>query len=182
MTTDPTARTLVCSEFTALSLDDMERRGLPYVDGSTFVDSFLHAYLSVGTFSRLALVDRGNAGLARRARALGQRCWVVAALEPAVKMSSELRRRCMHGFEALFVVSESRADELTTFMRGQYELAGRSVVGSGEPHDALVAAWNRSELERCLEALGIQRQEGVWLFAHDADPAYLIEAEDARRD
>ena len=162
-------------EIGALSFRQAEEKGDPYVDASDYVAQVLEHFLRDGTFSRLARL-KTTTGLFAFARSHPDApCRVVVSRQDALRSKEDLQRACMKGLEALFVLSQATPLVLEYCLKAQYRITHRTTLGSGEPGDVLVQFSDPHRVAMCLDLLEVKRGECVAVFAHDADPLYLIE-------
>ena len=84
----------------------------------------------------------------------------------------------MKGLDAILVLNQPRLVVMEFCVRAQYRVTNRTTLGSGEPGDLLVQFSYPQRVMTCLDIVELKRGECAAVFAHDADPLYLIEAAD----
>ena len=77
----------------------------------------------------------------------------------------------MKGWQLFFVLNK-RLQQMTEFLAAaQYRVVRKSELGSGNPGDILSKP---SLVTECLQSLQVDSHQTIVLFAHDADPVFLI--------
>lgn len=80
----------------------------------------------------------------------------------------------LSGFR-LIVGVKSRLDDLVAFFTGLgYRLEGRGVYGSSDQHDLTSAVWNKAALREGVQLASRLCHSPICVFAHDADPVYIL--------
>jgi len=99
---------------------------------------------------------------------------IISNIEEAVNALDDLEDTSNRGFE-LVMASSSSIAEMEGFWKQQgYRVEGSSPLGSGRKHDLLSAAWNKESIERMIYVATRMRAKLLCVFAHDADPLYLL--------
>ena len=159
-------------EIGALDYMEAQRAGGSYLGAAAYVSRFLEFFLNEGSFSRLAWIDESGGFWRTIVGGPKNTCRIVASFDEAIRDKSKLQRASLKGWQVLFVVSKQGsvvADFLTT---AEYRITGHSQLGSGQSGDPLGFF---SELGRgCLSSLSLTNRESIVVFAHDADPVYVI--------
>lgn len=106
---------------------------------------------------------------------------------PQATISSEEFRARRPTFETaamsgsrLVVGVRARSDILVAFFLGLgYHVEGTGLYASGDPHDPIGANWQAEDLMQCIDVATALGQSTLCIFAHDADPVYILYREDS---
>jgi len=115
----------------------------------------------------------------RNPRKSGRHVWpqATAMLSTAIDHRALLQESGNSGFELIVGTNSDCDTAIRVFGNLGYKEAGRSICGSHEKHDPLAAAWNKDDLTSAIQ-IAVRLSSGVLcLFAHDADPVYLLIAQ-----
>lgn len=159
------------SQLTSTAFDAV---GVPYHDTTPRVDAIVQQLLSADWFARALARPTGILSWVRTSPS-----WrVVTSRSDAEGMREELARRCLRGFAVVLVASQPAAALRRLLEQYGYVSGDRAVVGSNEPGDALEVVSASDPIVQCLGTLELNERESAILFAHDADPVYLVEKSD----
>ena len=95
-------------------------------------------------------------------------------LSAAIDRRTSLQESGMSGFELVIGTSTDCDSAIQVFGKLGYQEAGRSICGSGDKHDPLAAAWNKVDLSNAVQIAARLSSGVLCIFAHDADPVYLL--------
>jgi hypothetical protein len=154
---------LLVVEIDALDYLQAEKAGKSYLDQGDYVSRFLEFFLQEQNFSEVVWIEAPQPWWKTL---LGQRrvpCQTERSLEAARRSEQDLGRGCMKGWQVLFVLNK-RLDEMTEFLAtAQYRVLRQTAMG-----------WKPDAVTRCLESIQVEPNQTIVLFAHDADPVFLI--------
>ena len=160
------------------AIDTAPRRYRPHSE----VESLLQEILVPAVFSRMLQVSRPAvfSRMLQVSRAElrftdDNACRSVSSIVELRGMQDELARLCLKGFELVFVVTAQAVIVSGILRRHGYARAERAVLGSNQRGDALESVSPTNPIVKCLKALALGNNERAIVFAHDADPIYLIE-------
>lgn len=169
-------------KLTGWMVDELDSERSPQKVSSGFafssldlVKSFYEWQFRAGTFDFALIARRGGGtlfGFHKTQEA--NLCQVILGIDQAKDALETLQVSANRGFE-LVVASNSSLDEIEEFWKQMgYRLSGRSQLGSRGEHDLLPAAWNPDVLEHTLSVASRMGGKTLCVFAHDADPIYLL--------
>ena len=139
------------------------------------VRGFYEWQFQTGTFD-FAIVSKTGSGtlFGFQKNQEAKPCQVILGIDQAKDALETLQVSANRGFEVI-VASKSSLDDIKEFWKQKgYRLSGRSQLGSGGEHDLLPAAWNPDVLEHILSVASRMEGKTLCVFAHDADPIYLL--------
>ena len=139
------------------------------------IKSFYEWQLKIGTFDFVLMSgskDRPILSTLKKPEANLFR--LISNAEEAVKTLADLQDTANRGFELVMASSSSIADIEGFWKQKGYRVEGSSPLGSGREHDLFSAAWNKDSLERMIYVAARMRAKSLCVFAHDADPLYLL--------
>jgi len=157
---------LLVVELDALNYLQAEEAGKSYLDADDYVSRFLEFFLQEQNFSEVVWVEAPQSWLKTL---LGQErvpCQTERSLEAARRSEQALGRGCMRGWQLFFVLNKS-LQEMTEFLAAAQYRVVREIEFL--PHFS-----KPSLLTTCLESFQLGLKQTIVLFAHDADPVYLI--------
>jgi hypothetical protein len=158
-----------------LSYVEATKRGLAYIDAEDYFSRFLDYFLADGAFLGLARFREPTKLLDLSQGSRDGRCRVTTSRQQALQLKDELRGKWMKGLDVLYAVNKPLSSVSEFCLTAEYRVTNRTWLGSGQPGDALAQFSDPKAFESCLSLLDVQLDQCVVVFAHDADPVYVLE-------
>ena len=168
------ARRLLVVELDALGFLQAERAGTSYLEEGDYISRFLEFVLQEQNFRELVWVEASQPWWSILLGRGGTPCRIERSLEAARRSRDDLGRACMKGWQLLFVVNKALLETTEFLATAQYRVVTKTDLGSGKAGDILPHFPTRSRVTECLQSLQVDSNQTVVLFAHDADPVFLI--------